>query len=512
MRGSSQLKRQIKNALRPVLKPVRDKMRQNVASVINIASVEAAFAKTGNAKEFGTQLANLLERRPQDALDVVNERVAAYAYLAHLGNLIKQFNINFVIDAGAHSGQFASTLYGYSGYKGEVHSFEPVKKYYDEMSKWLYYYPGWKAYNAALGDVSGPSVINLGSNHGGTSSLLGQTDNLKRFAGDAELKGNTQEVMVHRVDELFGEVLDNSANRVFLKLDVQGFERKVLESCGRRLSRCKMIQIEMSAVPLYQSQESVGQLCSYLEAEGFVPIHSCNNFGIRRSIFIDFDFIFVPRHELERMSPTPVEPAEKKSVYSQNNEEEIILDYFHTSPHGTFLDIGAFHPTKFSNTRALYERGFKGVFVEPSPTLKPAFVAAYASDPDIQLLEICVGNKNGVVDFYNSQGDAVSSTVKEETQRWIDSYGVKFEVLQIEMVDVPNLIKRCKYQKFDFINIDTEGNVFEILDQIDPIALGCRLMCIEWASKNKEQYERYFERYGMVKLLENGENLIYARR
>lgn len=198
-------------------------------------------------------------------------------------------------------------------------------------------------------------------------------------------------------------------------------------------------------------------------------------------------------------------------MYSQNNEEDIILKFFNKDTQGTFLDIGAYHPTVFSNTRALYEKGFKGVFVEPSPTLKPPFVTAYGNDPQMQLLEICVGTENGTVDFYNSYGDAVSTTIKAETVRWEQDLGVKFELMQIEMVDVAGLIERCQYKQFDFINIDTEGNVFDILNQIDPAALGCRLICAEWAGKDKELFEQYFARHQMRKLLENGENLIYAR-
>ena len=104
-------------------------------------------------------------------------------------------------------------------------------------------------------------------------------------------------------------------------------------------------------------------------------------------------------------------------MYSQNNEEEIILQFFKGSATGTFLDIGAYNPFKFSNTRALYEKGFKGVFVEPSPTLKPAFDQAYGRDEGIQLLPLCIGARNGVVDFYNACGDAVSTTIKEPRRK-----------------------------------------------------------------------------------------------
>jgi len=53
-------------------------------------------------------------------------------------------------------------------------------------------------------------------------------------------------------------------------------------------------------------------------------------------------------------------------MYSQNNEEDVILNYFGSFV-GTFLDCGANDGVTLSNTRALAERGWCGVLVEPSP-------------------------------------------------------------------------------------------------------------------------------------------------
>jgi FkbM family methyltransferase len=282
------------------LKNIRNKIRSLIAKTIEVSNIEAAFAKADDDVAFGIQLTKFLESRPQNALNIINEGTKAYSYYAHLGNLLKIFNINFVIDAGAHSGQFANCVYSYSGYKGEIHSFEPVTKYYDILKRCLKNYKGWKAYNSALGDEAGTSVIHLGKGHGGTSSLLKHTDNLTHFAPCGVLEG-TQEIMVQRVDELFGNVIEQADKRVLLKLDVQGFESRVLASCGKYLTQFKMILIELASLPLYEGQESIGFLCTYLENNGYVPIHVVNNFEVHRSIVLDYDFIFVQRLELEKL-------------------------------------------------------------------------------------------------------------------------------------------------------------------------------------------------------------------
>ncbi|MFN0217617.1 MAG: FkbM family methyltransferase [Hyphomicrobium sp.] len=197
-------------------------------------------------------------------------------------------------------------------------------------------------------------------------------------------------------------------------------------------------------------------------------------------------------------------------MYSQNEEEKHILGYFRWTGGGTFLDVGAFHPKTFSNTRALYEKGFKGVFVEPSPSLLPAFEAEYGNDPDIQVLPVCVGAVNGAVEFFDSSGDAISSTLESETHRWAKAYNTKFNKISREMVTVPELLKRAKYQTFDFINVDTEGNVLEILEQIDVKALGVKLICAEWNSADGDKFKSYFARFKMRPLYTNAENMIYG--
>ena len=53
--------------------------------------------------------------------------------------------------------------------------------------------------------------------------------------------------------------------------------------------------------------------------------------------------------------------------YTQGGEEAAILEAIGGLQHGLVLDIGAAHPTTFSNSRALIERGWNAILVEASP-------------------------------------------------------------------------------------------------------------------------------------------------
>jgi len=55
-----------------------------------------------------------------------------------------------------------------------------------------------------------------------------------------------------------------------------------------------------------------------------------------------------------------------QKTYSQNNEQQVILDYFGEHYIGTFLDLGCNDGATFSNTRALGLRGWSGTLVDAS--------------------------------------------------------------------------------------------------------------------------------------------------
>lgn len=199
-------------------------------------------------------------------------------------------------------------------------------------------------------------------------------------------------------------------------------------------------------------------------------------------------------------------------MYSQNNEEETILHYFSDKPPGTFLDIGAYHPVKLSNTRALFERGFKGVYVEPSPSLHQAFLDEIKDDPGMQLITDCVGDREAVVDFYDSGNWAVSSTDLSWMPKW-EGIGVTYTSIKVNMITAPMLLEKCIHKKFDFVSLDTEGTVKIILPQLDLKHMDTSLICFEWNGQDYDFFDSTLRDMGFSEIpgSRTGENLIYAK-
>ena len=199
-------------------------------------------------------------------------------------------------------------------------------------------------------------------------------------------------------------------------------------------------------------------------------------------------------------------------LYSQNKEELFINDYF-KSDTGVYLEIGGYNPFTFSNTRKLYERGWKGIIIEPSPECFLSFVREYKFDKNILLLNVAIAEHNGKIDFYNANGDAVATTCANHKEKWEKDSSVVFDKIEVSCITFDVLLKQISEftQKVDFLNLDVEGCNIDIFMQIpDSFLSDLSMICIEHDSRQDKINSR-LQGFGFRLLHENGENLIYVK-
>ena len=197
-------------------------------------------------------------------------------------------------------------------------------------------------------------------------------------------------------------------------------------------------------------------------------------------------------------------------MYSQNNEEQIILDYFGPVFKGTCLDLGANDGVTLSNTRACIERGWKGVMVDASTDMCEKLRRF-----DVEVHNVAMGNTDGFLTFYESgehlgKGDRslVSTIVASEMDRWTNE---TFTPVTVECVTFATLLTRSAHKTFDLISIDIEGMDLDVLRQMDLTALGCKMLIVEFNGKDQPDFDWYCAVHGMKLYAKNAENLIYAR-
>jgi FkbM family methyltransferase len=191
-------------------------------------------------------------------------------------------------------------------------------------------------------------------------------------------------------------------------------------------------------------------------------------------------------------------------VYSQNKEEGVVGSLFGNK--GRFLDCGAFDGRTFSNTLRLYERGWKGVLIEPSPAAFAGLQRQYNGSERAILVNAAIAKQSGQIDFFDAGGDAVSSTETAHKEKWEKGYGSKFtkiKVTALTWLDIFNMYGT----DFDFVNLDTEGTNLELLREYPFIECTPACMCIEHDNKIPQMME-ILRKHKYRIVYTSGENIV----
>jgi FkbM family methyltransferase len=190
------------------------------------------------------------------------------AYAAHrsLAGLLRQEQINLVFDVGANTGQFAEALRTF-GYNGRIISFEPLASAHALLCSKSKNIPNWTIANrTAIGSAKGYVDIHISGNSV-SSSILDMLP-LHLAASPQSIYVGSETAPINRLDDLCDLSRDD---RALLKIDVQGYEKNVLEGATRVLTACRAVHCEMSLLPLYEGQILAMELWSLLAAKGFEP-------------------------------------------------------------------------------------------------------------------------------------------------------------------------------------------------------------------------------------------------
>ncbi len=139
------------------------------------------------------------------------------------------------------------------------------------------YDPNWTVFNYAMGDVKEKREINVAGNSL-SSSLLDILPSHLNAAPESKYIGK-EIIEVKTLDSIFDEICGNSRN-IYLKIDTQGFESKVLKGAVKSLSKIDTVQMEMSLVPLYHGELLFDEMCVFMRGKGYTLIALENGFSV----------------------------------------------------------------------------------------------------------------------------------------------------------------------------------------------------------------------------------------
>jgi FkbM family methyltransferase len=194
--------------------------------------------------------------------------------------------------------------------------------------------------------------------------------------------------------------------------------------------------------------------------------------------------------------------------HSQNGEDLILLEHFADAPPGRLLDIGAYAVEALSNSRALIERGWHAVLVEPSPKPFCGLLDAYGGNPNVTLVNVAIAETAGLHAWYDSNGDAVSTLDELHRRKWAGT--VSYSPMLVNATTVAAMLERVG-RDFDLLTMDTEGTSARLLGQF-PLDEMERLKALVIEHDNQVTYlDSELVSLGFRRAMLNAENAVYLR-
>ena len=154
------------------------------------------------------------------------------------------------------------------------------------------------------------------------------------------------------------------------------------------------------------------------------------------------------------------------TFYSQEGEDILLSKIFEDKESGFFIDVGAHHPKRFSNTFLLYQKGWRGINIDPLPGSMKIFKKIRPRDIN---LEIAVSLKEQELTYYMFNEPALNSFSKTIAMQHQNGHykiekRIKVPSLPLSKILTNHLPKR---QIIDVLNVDVEGLDLEVLRSND---------------------------------------------
>lgn len=204
-----------------------------------------------------------------------------------------------------------------------------------------------------------------------------------------------------------------------------------------------------------------------------------------------------------------------RKSYSQDGEDIIIDKLLKNKKKGFYVDVGAYDPVRFSNTKRFYDKGWKGINIEPDTGNYRKFIKARKRDIN---LNIGINTKPGKITFYKFFPDTLSTFSSESAKNYIN---LGYNLISKKTIKVSPLSKVIKEKSegrvIDFLSIDTEGFDLKVLKSNNWKLVSPRVVCVEsvtHVNKGKRtkllDVDQYLIKKGYKRKFDNNLNSIYV--
>jgi FkbM family methyltransferase len=165
--------------------------------------------------------------------------------------------------------------------------------------------------------------------------------------------------------------------------------------------------------------------------------------------------------------------------FSQEGEDLIVRRKFEGIDRGFYVDIGAHHPARFSNTLAFYRRGWSGINIDPNPSGIGLFQRARPND-----INLCVGiaDTQGILLFHEFDEPALSTFDPELADGLAQNTAYRLlERREVQVQPLADILQEHlpENQGIDLMTVDVEGFDLRVLKSNDWTRFRARCLLVE---------------------------------
>ncbi|MES2519122.1 MAG: FkbM family methyltransferase [Bacteroidota bacterium] len=211
--------------------------------------------------------------------------IASFGILEKCNTIVP--DLKSIIDVGANIGQFGVACSKFYP-NAQIYCFEPVPETFEKLKSNTEGTKNIKVYHSALGNADG-TIDFFQNEHSHASSALEVSKEQKEAIPETATYKKIS-VQVEKLDNfIFSKKLEEP---IFLKLDVQGFEKQVLLGADLFLNSVDYLLLEMSFVPMYENEPLFDEMHDYIRNKGFKLISPVGVLPTNSNQILQMDMLY----------------------------------------------------------------------------------------------------------------------------------------------------------------------------------------------------------------------------
>jgi FkbM family methyltransferase len=160
----------------------------------------------------------------------------------------------------------------------------------------------------------------------------------------------------------------------------------------------------------------------------------------------------------------PLLGAARSVSFSQYGEDLLLAVSLLPGRKGFYVDVGAYHPSKQSNTYRLYLRGWSGLTIEPNPDAAPLFKRLRPRDTH---LVSGVARERGTLTYYRFLAANLNTFSADQAALYAGQGSTSLDALTVECRPLQDTLDDHGVAQVDLLSVDCEGLDLAVLQSLD---------------------------------------------